>query len=247
MNFGEKGIRDNIKSVGIIGGLGAESTAEFYLKIVFGCQKANLKSRPQIVISNVPLPLEVERDFIEKNEGIERYIPFLTAEAKRLEKSGVNFLVVPCNSVHVFIEEIRNSVNIPVLSIIEETAKYIKKNKFEKVGIVSTSVTVKEHIYEDIFKKESISFVVPNELQLAELNKIIHNIVNGIHLNKDREMMMFVIKDLKEQGADAISLACTDLQMLLPSENEILVYDEFVIFDTMKVLANATVSEIINK
>ena len=228
-----------MKSVGIIGGLGPETTAEFYLELVFGCQKANQKSRPEIVISNVPLPLEVERDFIEKNEGIERYIPFLITEAKRLEKSGMDFLVIPCNSVHVFIEEIRNSVNIPVLSIIEETAKYVKSNKFKKVGIVSTSVTVKRHVYENIFKKESINFVVPNELQLAELSKIIHNLVNGIHLNKDREIMLSVINDLKKQGVDAIALACTDLQMLLPSD------DEIVIFDTMKVLANSTISEII--
>lgn len=60
---------NNMKSVGIIGGVGPETTAEFYLEVVFGCQKVNQDRRPLIVTSNVPLLLEIERDLIEKNEG----------------------------------------------------------------------------------------------------------------------------------------------------------------------------------
>ena len=232
---------NNMKSLGIIGGLGPETTAEFYLEIVFGCQKANQERRPLIVISSVSLPLEIEKDAIARNKGIERFISFLTTEAKRLEKAEVDFIVMPCNSLHVFIEEIRNSVNIPVLSIVEETIKYIKNNKFKKVGLISTSLTVENHVYEELFIKENIDFILPNELQRAEMNKIIHRLVNGIHLNKDRDKIMSVITKLKESGADAIALACTDLQLLLPSDNEIAV------FDTMKILADSTIEKIINK
>lgn len=226
------------KTVGIIGGLGPETTSEFYLEIVFGCQKVDKSQRPSIVICSVPLPFEIEKDSIEKNEGIERCIPFLTKEAKRLEKAGVDFIVMPCNSLHVFIDEIRNSVNIPVLSIVEETARYIKLNKFKKVGLISTSATVENHVYENEFLKQNIDFIVPDELQRAEMNKIINKLVNGIHLNKDREKIMSVITDLKAKGADTIALACTDLQLLLPSD------DEVTVFDTMKILANSTISEL---
>ena len=96
-----------MKTVGIIGGLGPETTSEFYLDIVFSCQKKDRTARPPILISSVPMPYQIEEDAIEKNIGIERISPFLLTEAKRLEKAGADFIVMPCNSLHVFIEEIR--------------------------------------------------------------------------------------------------------------------------------------------
>lgn len=227
-----------MKSVGVIGGLGPETTSEFYLEVIFQCQKINDKQRPLIVISSVPLLFEIERDLIASNTGKERYIPFLVEEAKRLEKSGVDFLVMPCNSLHVFIEEIRAAVGIPVLSIVEETVNYLKQNNFNKVGLISTSATVANNVYEAKFDENSIAFVTPNDLQRAKMDKIIQRLIEGRHMNQDRELILEVVKDLSSQDVDCVALACTDLQLLLPSS------DNMVIFDTMKVLAESTVNKI---
>jgi aspartate racemase len=229
-----------MKSVGVIGGLGPETTAEFYLEVVFQCQKRNNKQRPSIVISSVPLLFEIERDLIESNTGKERYIPFLVDEAKRLEKSGVDFLVMPCNSLHVFINEIRESVSIPVLSIVEETVKYLEKQNFKKVGLISTSATIANNVYESQLKEQSIDFVTPDDLQRAKMDKIIQRLINGQHLNRDRELILEVVTDLSTQGVDTVALACTDLQLLLPSSSNV------PIFDTMKVLAESTVETILS-
>lgn len=136
-----------MKTVGIIGGLGPEKTSEFYLDIIFTCQKKDKTARPGVIISSVPLPYAIEEDLILRNQGAEQYILFLTKEAQRLERSGADFLVMPCNSLHVFIKEIRKSVKIPVLSIIEETVKFLKEHQFKSVGIVSTSATIKNKLY----------------------------------------------------------------------------------------------------
>ncbi len=229
-----------MKSVGVIGGLGPETTAEFYLEVVFQCQKLNSRQRPLIVISSVPLLFEVERDLIATNTGKERYIPFLVAEAKRLEKSGVDFLVMPCNSLHVFIDEIRAAVNIPVLSIVEETVSYLKKRGFSKVGLISTSATIANRVYETKFLENGITYVSPNDLQRAQMDKIIQRLIEGRHLNQDRELILEVVKDLSVQKVDCVALACTDLQLLLPSSGEV------TIFDTMKVLAASTVTTILS-
>lgn len=228
-----------MKSVGVIGGLGPETTAEFYLEVIFQCQKKNDTQRPLIVISSVPLLFEIERDLIATNTGKERYIPFLVEEAKRLEKSGVDFLVMPCNSLHVFIDEIRGAVNIPVLSIVEETIKYLKDKNFNKVGLISTSATVANNVYEAKLKENDIDFVAPNDLQRAKMDKIIQRLIEGQHLNQDRELILEVVKELSSQKVDCVALACTDLQLLLPSS------DDIVIFDTMKVLAESTVNNIL--
>lgn len=95
-----------MKTVGIIGGLGPETTSEFYLEIIFSSYKKNKLTRPPVLVWNVPLPYKIEEDLITKAEGEERYIPFLIDAAHRLEKGGVDFLVMPCNSLHTFIEDI---------------------------------------------------------------------------------------------------------------------------------------------
>src|SRR3989339_2250623 len=158
-----------MKTVGIIGGLGPETTAEFYLDLVFSCFKKSKKARPAVIIASVPLPYKIEEDLITKNKGSERYIPFLVNEAKRLEKAGADFIVMPCNSLHVFINEIRNAVKIPVLSIVEETVHFLKKKKYKRVGIVSTSATIRNKLYETAFEKNKIAYVTPDDFQQEKL------------------------------------------------------------------------------
>ncbi len=228
-----------MKTVGIIGGLGPETTSEFYLDLVFSCQKKDKTHRPSIIIASVPLSYSIEEDAISKNIGIARFLPFLIEESKRLEKAGADFIVMPCNSLHVFIEQIRNSVNVPVLSIVEETVKFLKENKFKKVGIVSTSATIQNKLYETAFEKNNIFYEIPNDFQQAKMGKIILNLVKGMQNNKDREELINIIEDFEKKDVDCVILACTDLQLLIPK------HQKLKIFDTMKIFADATIEKIL--
>ncbi|MEI7792101.1 MAG: amino acid racemase [Candidatus Berkelbacteria bacterium] len=229
-----------MKKVGIIGGVGPETTAEFYLDVIFSCQEKNKTARPNIIISSVPLPYQIEEDLIMRNVGSERYIPYLTAEAQRLEKAGADFIVMPCNSLHIFIEEIRKSVSIPVLSIVEETVKFIKESSFSRVGIVSTSATIENKLYENAFAESAIQYATPDDYQQAKMGKFIMNLVTGRQNNRDREEFIKIIGDFEAKNVDCVMLACTDLQLLIPK------HPKLKIFDTMKVLADATVVEILS-
>ena len=228
-----------MKTIGIIGGLGPETTSEFYLDIVFSCQKKDRIARPSVLIASVPLPYQIEEDAISKNIGIERCLPFLTSEAKRLEKAGADFIVMPCNSLHIFIKEIRNAVKVPVLSIVEETVKFLNKNNFNKVGIVSTSATIENKLYENAFKENGISYETPDDFQQAKLGKFILNLVTGQQNNKDREELIKIISDFENKNVDCVVLACTDLQLLIPK------HPNLKIFDTMKIFVDASVDEIL--
>ncbi len=224
-----------MKTLGIIGGLGPETTAEFYLDIIFSSYKKTKTARPRIIIASVPLPYKIEEELIMANKGVDRYIPFLITEAKRLEKAGADFIVMPCNSLHVFIDQIRDAVKIPVLSIVEETVKFLKKNKFKKVGIVSTSATVKNKLYENAFQKAGIAYQTPDDLQQAKMGKFILNLVMGRQKNSDREELIKIINSFEKKNVDCVVLACTDLQLLIPK------HPTLKIFDTMKIFAEATV------
>lgn len=228
-----------MKTVGIIGGLGPETTSEFYLDLVFSCQNKDKTHRPSILIASVPLPYKIEEEAIAKNMGFERILPFLIQEAKRLENAGADFIVMPCNSLHVFIEEIRGAVKIPVLSIVEETVKFLKKNELKRVGIVSTSATIKNKLYETAFEENNIGYETPNDLQQEKMGTIILNLVTGMQKNKDREELIRIISDFEKKNVDCVVLACTDLQLLIPK------IPSLTIFDTMKIFADATVEKIL--
>ncbi len=230
-----------MKTVGIIGGLGPETTSEFYLDLIFSCYAKDKTSRPPIIISSVPLPYKIEEELITKNKEPERYIPFLVEEAKKLEKAGAEFIVMPCNSLHVFIQEIREAVKVPVLSIIEETIKFLKKNNLKKVGLVSTSATIENKLYETAFKENGIEFETPDDFQQAKLGKFIHNLVIGQQNNRDREELINIINKFEEKDVDCVALACTDLQLLIPK------HPTLKIFDTMKVFSDATVEKILQE
>lgn len=221
-----------MKTVGIIGGLGPETTTKFYMEIVFSCSKIR-KQRPNILISNVAVPLLVEEEIIKDNKNEEKILPFLINSAKQLEKGGADFIVIPCNTVHVFINEIRNSVNIPVLSIIEETSKFLAGKHLGEIGLLATGSTIKNKL----FVRDALCGIRvknPSKLQQNKINDIIHHLVDNIDTDKDKTELTNIMKDLK---INHFLLACTDLQLI--SEG----IDNSTIFDTMNILAKATVKE----
>ncbi|MBU4274493.1 amino acid racemase [Patescibacteria group bacterium] len=228
-----------MKTVGIIGGVGPETTSEFYSELILQCQNLNNTNRPPILIYSIPLPYDVEEDAIVRGMGEERYVPLLTEAAQKLEKAGADFLVMPCNTLHVFIEDIRNSVNIPALSIVEETTKFLKEKNISNIGVLSTEITLKKKIYESYFLKNNIKQVLPDNHQQKKIGEIIYNLVMNKHSNKDKEELIEIINTFKEKGLKNILLACTDLQLITPQDLEIKIYD------TMKIFADATVREIL--
>ena len=228
-----------MKTVGIIGGLGPETTAEFYLELCFGCYQKNKERRPSILIWNVPQSYKVEKEAQIEARGEDRYIPYLTEAAKMLEKSGVDFLVMPCNTLHIFIKEVRKSVKVPVLSIIEETVKFLKNKKISKVGILATPSIIKNKLYENALKKEGIKQILPDGFDQAKMGKMINNIVLNRHDNKDRENMLRIVDKFEKKGAKSVILACTDLQLLIPNHPRLKIYD------TMKIFADATTDKIL--
>ena len=225
-----------MKTVGIIGGLGPETTARFYLEIIFSSYGKTKDHRPPVLLWNIPLPYKIEEDLITKAKGEERYIPFLVEAAQRLEKGGADFLVMPCNSLHIFIEDIRKAVNIPVLSILEETAKFLKEKSINGVGIIATSTTLKGKLYEKCLTDVGIKQVIPDDFQQAKIGTIINNLVLNRQTTSDREEIQKIIDDFSQKGVKTVILACTDLQLLIPR------HDEVALYDTMKIFAEATVN-----
>lgn len=225
-----------MKTVGIIGGLGPETTANFYLEVILSCFKTNKINRPPMLIFNVPMLFNLEEGLIKNGIGKENFLPFLINAAKHLERGGANFIVIPCNTAHIFIEEIRESVNIPVLSIIEETSNFLGKEKIKEIGLLATIATINNKLFDKNLKLSGIKIKTPGNSSQLKMGTIINRLVNNKHSEKDKKELLEIINELKVKN---VILACTDLQILNPKCSGVK------IFDTMDILAKATILEIL--
>lgn len=227
-----------MKKAGIIGGLGPETLAKFCLEVGFACSKKT-GIRPNILVSNVAIPLRTESEIINgRNKG--KILPLLIDSAKQLEKAGADFIVIPCNTVHVFIEEIRKSVKIPVLSIVEEAVTFLNSKGVKKVGLLGTNTTIKEKLFDRQLKQNGIKIVIPDNSNQTKLSLLIDRLVKKLPNKRDKQKLLEIIDRFTAKNVDCVLLACTDLQLLIKNHNKVR------IFDTLDILAKATVREIIN-
>mgnify|MGYP001608487506 CR=1 FL=1 len=225
-----------MKTLGIIGGLGPETTANFFMEVILSCAELNKLHRPSILIANVPIEFKLEEDFIKHSKGKRKLLSLLIDSAIRLEKGGADFIVIPCNTVHVFIGEIRKAVNIPVLSIIDEAVDFLNERNTKNVGLLATPSTIKNRLFDSKLKTNSIQMEIPDERSQKKLGEIINKILRNTHNLNDKKDLTKIINRF---SSDLVLLACTDLHILIP------IKENPKILDTMQILKNAAVRELL--
>lgn len=222
------------KIVGIIGGLGPETTSEFYLYLINKFRKTH-DYYPSILIDNVSFQFELEKEIIVESKNEEILVPNILESIDRLNKAGVDFVVMPCNTMHIFIENFRDRSKVPFLSIIDETAKMIKNRGFREIGLLATTKTVESGMYEDVLRKENLNIILPTKKEQDKISNIEIKILRNNVSAKDTTEMRNIIRKLIRRGSEAIILGCIDFQLVIDQKSI-----EIEIFDSMKILAEAT-------
>ena len=234
---------ENIKKkiVGVLGGMGPESTAIFYHAVIKQCQKQYGaqydEDYPEIFIYNLPIP-----NIVEGLNKPDETLDMLIKGTKKIESIGVDFIVMPCNTAHYFYSSMAKSISVPFICIFHATAKKIKISGFKKVGFLATETTIKYKSFHNDFEKNGIELIVPVQTDQDKLTQIILNILAGKKLDEDKEQMKRIIEKMKQNGAEAVVLACTDLPILLKQDDV-----DIPVFDTVEILAEATVQYAIGK
>ena len=228
-----------MKTVGIIGGFGPETTAQFQLAIIERCRALGSVIRPEILMWNAPIPLRIEENLILRSQGIEEFLPFLIHGAKVLEKAGAEFLALPCNSLHVFIEQIRSFVHIPVFDITNITVKHLVGKQIKNVAVFGTRTSKNNNLHTKKLEDAGISVILPTEHEQHAIDQVILDILNIKAHRRATRILHAIAMDCIQRGADNMLLACTDLQIVFPKLKEVRIHD------TMHLLADACVREIL--
>lgn len=222
------------KTIGVLGGMGPESTALFYRLLIKECQKQyNAKydeDFPEIIIFNLPIP-----DPVSKIENPEITVKMMAQTVNKLQSIGAKFVVMPCNTSHYFYDEVNKRISIPFLNMLKETSKKIEESGIKKVGILATNSTIKYKLYNEEFSKRNIELIIPK--QQDKLNEVIYNILSGKGLQEDETILRRIIDDLLSKGAEGILIGCTDIPVLLNKDY----FPDVLFFDSLEILAESTI------
>ena len=221
-------------TVGVMGGLGPMASVYFYKMVVDMTDAKTDQEHVDMIITNRATTPDRSAYILGQSDDNPVYI--LVEDAQKLEKFGVDFIVITCNTAHYFYDKINKSVNIPVLSIVEETVKYAKENGHKKLGILATTGNIKTKLYQDMCEKFDMDyFVLDDEKQ----EKVMEIIYDDIKSGKPADMNKFdkLVNHLKENGCDGVVLGCTELSILKNDNN----LDNSFYIDSLEVLATQTI------
>ncbi|OGV50219.1 MAG: hypothetical protein A2017_00180 [Lentisphaerae bacterium GWF2_44_16] len=232
-------------TIGILGGLGPAATVDIFDKIIKNTPASRDQEHIKVIIENNPqIP---DRTAALKGKDENPGIAML-ATAEKLRDAGVDFIIVPCNTAHVFLKDIQQHIKTPILSMIEETAEYIAKDfpKLRKAGLLATSGTVGSKVYEAPLQSKNIALLVPcPETQESCVMEAIYGkggIKAGNKTGTPKELLLKAARELVANGAELIILGCTEIPLALKNGDI-----EVPFIDPTEILAKSAVRYAMNK
>lgn len=207
-----------MKTIGLIGGMSWESSSLYY-------QIINRTTQEKLGGVHSAKCLLYSVDFNEiallQKEGNWKKLGELMVEAAQsLEKGGADFIVLCTNTMHKLCDEIQANVSIPLIHIGDATAQKIKEKNLKKAGLLGTSFTMEQDFFKGrLLNKHQIETIIPDENQRAAIHGIIYDeLVKGIINNESRNIVLEIISDLIDKGAEGIILGCTEIELLITNE-----------------------------
>lgn len=232
MDYNER--RAIMKTIGLLGGMSWESTTEYY-KIIneyIAGHMGGFHSAKIIMYSYDFHELEIHM----KEEAWENCTRLLIDGARLVEKAGADMLLICTNTMHLMAHEVQQSVDIPLLHIVDAVADEIKRAKLEKVGLLGTSFTMEKDFYKGrLASKHKVEVTIPEESDRRIVHDIIFNeLCTGKIIEESKERFKKIIGSMVEDGAQGVILGCTEIPLLIKTADV-----NVPLFDTTRIHAVA--------
>jgi aspartate racemase len=222
-----------MKKIGLIGGISWVSTIDYYRYLNEGInEKLGGLNFAECILYSLNFA-DIQAVTWQKSYDL------LLNACKIVEQSGADAIVLCANTAHLFAEDLQTEMNIPIVHIVEETAKVIAEKGLKKVALLGTQFTMEMDFFKNGLKKQGIESIIP--LRQKDRDFIQHTLKEelgrGIIKQETKQEYLRIIHELIENGAEGVILGCTEIPLLLSQE------DCFVpVFDTTKIHAQAAVT-----
>lgn len=201
-----------MKKLGLVGGMGPESTIPYYHDIVYGVQQ-KVGFFPALTIESVDVFRVLDLCKEEKYEELSNY---LMEAVSHLAASGADFAALSANTPHIVFDELQKRSPIPLVSILESTCEEVKRRRMTKVGLLGTIFTMEKDFFQIPFLRNQIEIITPhaNEKELVN-RKIAGELELGVVKDETRAEFINIINRMKrEDQIQAVILGCTELPLL---------------------------------
>ena len=228
-----------MKTIGIVGGIGPESTIEYYRLIVSSYMRRVADgSYPSIIINSIDLKRLL--GLVTANDPA-ALAEFVAGQIERLARAGAECGLIAANTPHMVFDEVRRKSPIPLVSIVEATRDAARQLGLKTLGLFGARYTMQARFYPDVFSKEGIAIIVPDEEDQAFIHHIYFNeLVKGIVLPETREHLFAIVGRLKgREGIQGLILGGTELSIILRDATA----RDIPVLDTTKIHAEAIVAE----
>jgi len=226
-----------MKTIGLLGGMSWESTVLYYQLINQGVKnKLGGLHSARIVLVSVDFQ-EIE-ELQHKGEWGEAG-SILSNAARRIQTAGAEFLLICTNTMHKLAPQIEQSIQIPLLHIADATARRIKQQGLETVGLLGTMFTMEEDFYRArLTEKHGLKVLIPPKEDREFVHQVIYGeLCKGVINGKSREEFLRIMRELQSQGAKGVIEGCTEIVMLVQQH-----HTDIPLFDTTAIHAQEAVS-----
>jgi aspartate racemase len=231
-----------MKTLGMIGGVGPESTLDYYKNIIALYRERQPDgSYPQFVINSIDLQKGI--DFLEAN-NLAGTANFLLSEIEKLPRAGAQFGIIAANTPHIVFDEVKAKSPIPLVSIVEAACDCAKSRSFKRLALFGTRYTMQSDFYQKVFAREGIELVVPEPNDQNYIHeKYFAELVPGIFLPETRAGLLAIVDRMKTKvDIEGVLLAGTELALILRGES----HNGVALLDTGKIHCQAAVSEMLS-
>jgi aspartate racemase len=227
-----------MKVIGMIGGIGPESTVDYYKRLLAAYDKLRPNSGlPPIIINSIDVKKALA--LVGANQ-LGQLAEYFLAELGRLARAGAEIGLLSANTPHIIFDELSRRSTLPLVSIVEATCAEAKRKGFKRVGLFGTRFTMQAQFYPKVFSREGIALVVPTaEEQEYIHDKYVNELIRGKFLDQTREGLLTVARRLKTEGIEALILGGTELPLILTDSSK----SGIPFLDTTEIHVNAILDE----
>jgi aspartate racemase len=204
-----------MKTLGIVGGIGPESTIEYYRFLLDGYRaRVTDGSAPHLIIDSLDVNRGIAMLDASNLAGLTDYI---SASVDRLTRAGAEIALIAANTPHLVFDEVQHRSSIPMLSIVQATCQDAAVRGCKRLGLLGTGFTMRARFYPETFARAGLELVAPNEAEQAMIHdKYVHELLENRFLPESRAAIIEVVDRMRaEDHIEAVVLAGTELPLLL--------------------------------